>query len=89
MPKVLNKKLHSVPPGADYIGRPSIWGNPFVIGKDGTRGEVIAKYEAYLRSRPDLLAKLPELAGRPVVCWCFPARCHGDVLVKMANQKPG
>jgi hypothetical protein len=31
-----------------YIGRPGKWGNPFVIGKDGTRAEVIAKYEAWL-----------------------------------------
>ena len=89
MPKVLNKKLHGVPPGAVYIGRPSIWGNPFVIGKDGTRDEVIAKYEAYIRSRPDLLAQLPSLAGRSVSCWCWPLRCHGDVLVRMANEKPG
>jgi len=27
-----------------YIGRPSKWGNPFVIGKDGTRKEVVAQY---------------------------------------------
>ncbi|MGA9172340.1 MAG: DUF4326 domain-containing protein [Nitrososphaeraceae archaeon] len=29
-----------------YIGRPSRWGNPFVIGKDGTR-EVITKYNEW------------------------------------------
>jgi hypothetical protein len=89
MPKVLNKKLHGVPTGAVYIGRPSIWGNPFVIGKDGTRDEVIAKFEAYIRTRPDLLAQLSKLAGRDVVCWCAPAHCHGDVLVRMANERPG
>jgi len=89
MPKVLNKKLHGVPTGAVYIGRPSIWGNPFVIGKDGTRDEVIAKFEAYILRRPDLLAQLSKLAGRDVVCWCAPARCHGDVLVQMANERPG
>ena len=89
MPKVLNKKLHGVPTGAVYIGRPSIWGNPFVIGKDGARDEVVAKFEGYVRSKPDLLAQLPKLAGRDVVCWCAPARCHGDVLVRMANERPG
>jgi len=26
-----------------YIGRPSKWGNPFVIGRDGSRADVIAK----------------------------------------------
>ena len=89
MPKVLNKKLHGVPPGAVYIGRPSIWGNPFVIGKDGTRDAVIAKFEAHLRSRPDLLGQLHKLAGKDIVCWCAPDRCHGDVLVRMANEEPG
>jgi len=43
MPKVLNKYKDGVPAGAVYIGRPSKWGNPFVIGKDGDREEVIAK----------------------------------------------
>ena len=31
-----------------YVGRPSPLGNPFVIGKDGTRDEVIAKYRDWL-----------------------------------------
>ena len=42
MPKVLNKRVDGMPPAAVYIGRPSIWGNPFVIGKDGSRDAVIA-----------------------------------------------
>jgi hypothetical protein len=35
--------------GSDvYVGRPSKWGNPFVIGRDGSREEVIAKYRAWI-----------------------------------------
>ena len=34
-----------------YIRRPSKWGNPFSIGVDGTREEVIEKYRKYLSSR--------------------------------------
>lgn len=86
MCKVLNKRIDDIPPGAVYIGRPSIWGNPFVIGKDGTRGEVIAKFEAYLLSSPSLIERLPTLAGKVLVCWCAPASCHGDVLDRMAND---
>ena len=52
MPRVLNKKTSGVPQGAVYIGRPSKWGNPFVIGKHGTRAEVVAKYRAYLLRQP-------------------------------------
>lgn len=69
-----------------YIGRPSKWGNPFAIGKDGSREEVIAKYEAWIASRPELLAALPELAGQTLGCWCAPKTCHGDVLARLAGE---
>jgi hypothetical protein len=83
--RVLNKK-HGVPDGAIYIGRPSKWGNPFIIGKDGTRAEVIAKYERWLHDS-DLINQIGELAGRDLVCWCAPEPCHGDVLMKLANRR--
>jgi hypothetical protein len=38
-----------------YIGRGSKWGNPFVIGKDGDRDEVIAKYREWIKTQPQLL----------------------------------
>jgi hypothetical protein len=88
MPRVLNKKLHGVPPGAVYIGRPSKWGNPFVIGRDGSRDEVVAKYRAYLLAHPFLMDALSELRGKDLVCWCAPDACHGDVLVELANVSP-
>ena len=69
-----------------YIGRPSKWGNPFSIGLDGNREEVILKYEAYIRARPDLLKALPELKGKTLGCWCSPHPCHGDVLVKLIEE---
>lgn len=69
-----------------YIGRPGIWGNPYEIGKDGTREEVIAKYEAHLLSSPELMARLPELRGKVLGCWCAPQACHGDVLAKYADM---
>jgi hypothetical protein len=71
-----------------YIGRPSEWGNPFEIGKDGTRSEVIEKYEGYINSRTDLLARLPELRGKALGCWCKPLPCHGDVLARLADDEP-
>ena len=69
-----------------YIGRPSIWGNPFHIGQDGTRAEVIAKYEAWIRNQPDMMARLPELSGKILGCFCKPLSCHGDVLVRLVNE---
>lgn len=83
-PKVLNKR-HK-PTSGTYIGRPSVWGNPFTIGEDGSRDDVIEKYRQYLESRPDLqeAAKL-ELKGRDLICWCAPLACHGDLLLEVAN----
>jgi hypothetical protein len=71
-----------------YIGRPSKWGNPFVIGLDGSREQVVARYEQWLHEQPDLVAALPELTGRVLGCWCAPKPCHGDVLARLANQTP-
>jgi hypothetical protein len=69
-----------------FIGRGSIWGNPFVIGQDGTRDEVIEQYRTFLLSRPDLLDRLVELRGLVLGCWCKPKRCHGDVLVELIDN---
>ncbi len=58
-----------------YIGRPSKWGNPFQIGRDGTRAEVIARYE------------LGQLEGKTLGCWSAPNACHGDVLARLAARQ--
>ena len=68
-----------------YIGRPSQLGNPFLIGPDGTREQVIEKYRAWLLSQPDLLAKVPMLKDLTLGCWCAPKACHGDVLAQLAD----
>lgn len=86
MIKVVNKRTHIAQHNDLYIGRPSKWGNPFVIGKDGTREEVISRYTTYLLKDDELLADLHELKGKNLVCWCSPAPCHGDIL-KMACEE--
>lgn len=70
-----------------YIGRPSKWGNPFVIGRDGSRADVIAKYRAWIVAEPALMNALDELRGRDLTCWCAPIACHGDVLIDLANRR--
>ena len=88
MPKVLNKHRDEIPPEAVYIGRPSKWGNPFVIGKDGDREDVIRKYREWLLSRPELIEQArKELRGRDLVCFCAPKACHGDILIEVANSE--
>lgn len=70
-----------------YIGRGSKWGNPFVIGRDGTRSEVIKKYEKYLANNQYLLNSLEELREKKLGCHCKPLACHGDILVKFIKFK--
>lgn len=84
--KVLNKKNVTDMTGKVYIGRPSLFGNPYVIGKDGDRDEVIDKYEKYVLNCPKVLSKLSELGECDLVCYCAPLRCHGDVLVKIKES---
>ena len=69
-----------------YVGRPSVWGNPFCIGRDGTREQVIEKYKRWLLARPELVAKAKrELRGKVLGCWCSTLPCHADVLVEVAS----
>lgn len=85
--RVYNKHHRNAPAEAVYIGRGSPWGNPFVIGKDGDRAAVIAKFEESARAQPDFVRRVQRaLKGRDLVCFCAPAACHGDVLIKLVRE---
>jgi hypothetical protein len=78
--------VHKREPHDVYVGRPTKWGNPFVIGRDGTREEVIEKYRRCVLASPSLVADAKrELRGKVLACWCAPLPCHADVLVDIAN----
>ena len=88
MPKVLNQKKDKIPEDAVYIGRPSIFGNPYIVGIDGSRTEVIEKYRRYLALNNSLREEvIKQLKGKDLVCWCSPKPCHGDVLIEIANNE--
>ena len=100
-------------PNHEYIGRrgivfinkerfpkqDSIWANPFKIGRDVTRDDVLCKYEKLLRDKlytndvnkaTDAAAiykeDLLKLDGKILGCWCKPESCHGDVLLKLIEE---
>lgn len=84
--RVFNKYHRDAPPGAVYIGRGSPYGNPFVIGTNGDRDEVIAVHRDWIREQPELLERVRrDLAGKSLVCFCYPKPCHGDTLVEVAD----
>lgn len=91
MTQVVNKH-HKVPYDV-YIGRGSIWGNPFshmentqAQFKVETREEAIEKYREWILTKPHLLKRLPELKGKKLGCYCHPKACHGDVLVELIEK---
>lgn len=80
-PRVLNLRRDGCPKGAVYCGRGSAWGSPYVIGRDGTREQVIKKYAKHIL--PNL--RLTGLRGKDLVCFCAPLPCHCDLLIEVAN----
>ena len=77
-----------------YIGRAtwsrrlaqSKWCNPYRVGRDGSREDVIERYRRRLLGDPVLLAQIGDLRGKVLACWCKPAACHGDVLAALADR---
>lgn len=68
-----------------YIGRPGPFGNPFPLKSEADRENAIRQYRDWIATQPELMAKLSELRGKTLGCWCSPKACHGDVLAEMAD----
>ena len=88
--RIWNKRTdRNIPKTAVYVGRPTPWGNPFVIGRDGDREAVIAKYRRWLWKRMQQERfdrnQLAHLAGKDLVCHCAPQPCHAQVLARAAQ----
>lgn len=74
-----------------YIGRAGhghdgTFGNPFSVAKDGGRDRTIVLYREYfykrLRTDPEFAARIKELKGKRLGCFCKPKVCHGDIIVE-------
>jgi len=75
-----------------FIGRGQFelgWGNPYDLDKDGNREEVCDAHINYFQYKKGLHNKLAKLKGKVLGCYCYPARCHGDYLVKLVNEDKG
>jgi len=76
---------------AVLIDRQSIFGNPFRIGRDGDRAEVIDLFESYFRRRlikdPSFRSAVLRLKDfNTLKCWCSPLPCHGDVIARLLDS---
>lgn len=75
-----------LPENAVNVDRPGKWGNPFVVGKDGTREQCVAMFAQLCRGFINLGGRhtveeqmtlyrrvrrsLGDLKGRDLACWC-------------------
>lgn len=88
-PRVYSKRkgAEPAPAGAVYVGRPTAYGNPFEIGRNGTREECVQQYRDMLEEHPWMKRRVvADLRGKDLVCWCAPESCHADVLLEIAND---
>jgi Domain of unknown function (DUF4326) len=89
MPKVYNMRRPH-PAGGVRVDRRTDFGNPFIIGRDGTRERVIDKYEAWIfkpQQRELRERMINELRGKDLLCWCAPDECHADIILQIANAR--
>lgn len=73
----------SLPSRSVDVGRPGVYGNPFRIGPDGDRDEVLLKYWEWFYAPEQKAFRLEArkvLKDQVLVCWCKPKRCHGDII---------
>jgi hypothetical protein len=90
---VRRAKFVQYAPGNVYIGRDYAefadegWGNPFHVGKDGDRAEVLDKYRAWATTNEYLLKRVHLLKDKTLGCWCDrPEVCHGGILAELADN---
>ena len=95
MPKRIQRKRTKgwkMPYTAKYVGRPTIFGNPFLASSESDAQFCVDAYRRWIH-RPsqawivDMAKKL--LKGKDLACWCpLDQPCHADVLLEIANATP-
>lgn len=89
--KVVNLRNDDVDIWTRYVGRPTKFGNPFIVGANGTRDVVIKRYtewfDATIRLDPvfrrefeTLIRDVKDRKITKLACWCAPKACHADVI---------
>ena len=64
-----------------YVGRPSIFGNPFNL-RQYTRSQAIDLFKDYALNSKVIIDNIHQLSGKILVCSCQPLPCHADFYIK-------
>lgn len=80
-----------------YVGRAGLgfdgyFGNPYRIGRDGTREEVVEKFRRYFQTRlskdREFYDKVNKLKGLRLGCFCSNTElCHARVIARYLNSR--
>lgn len=73
------------------VDRKSILGNPFYMKDESKRDEVCDKYEEYFYNKliyrdniieilKDMISIYKKYNRLNLFCWCYPKRCHAEVI---------
>lgn len=90
MVTIWNIKDSRTPADAVLVDRTTPYGNPFIIGRDGNRFEVIEKYMQWIWRKQQLQLRMmmrENLAGKDLVCHCHPLPCHASIVAEVSNGK--
>ena len=97
MTDVVNKRVDDFDVS---ISRDSKYGNPFRVGPDGSRKDVIKKHRRWLMrwilhkeevtigrwNNKWVVEHLKDLDDQILGCFCKPLACHGDTLVEFIGR---
>ncbi len=94
-----------LPDNAVCVTRPGVFGNPFKVDDNTTAAAAVRGFRNFVngtailleldpaahKRRNRLLARLPELRGKDLACFCpvDAKHCHADVLLELANAPEG
>lgn len=89
------EKPADLPTDVKYVGRPTIFGNPFHKSLTMSHDEVVEKHRVYLERRLKrdkyFERKMMELAGYNLACWCKSKHpelsCHADNILHEINKR--
>lgn len=75
-----------MPDNTMKVDRSTVYGNPYVVGRDGTAAECVVRFRALMaghvcltrsagvmeqeQARARILANLAHLRGKDLACWC-------------------
>lgn len=73
-------------------GESGYFGNPFRLPHESMRAIVLEKFKVYFYERLErdkfFKARVLELRGKVLGCFCHPMPCHGHVIAEYLNSLP-